>query len=290
MKILFVGVFVPNSTNVAQTRAFGRLGHEVIRYDYRKRARELGSYNDMDMELIQKGVGECPQLTIFSKCNGMSVKVINQFDRHVNLTCLWYMDPMHNFDNELVRKIHAATFSCFALYDPYKRGKEINMNSFFVHEGFDDMIFYPLDEDNHHIYVTSFIGSLYGDRKKYYDEVGFKVFSKSFRKEHNEVVHDTQINLNFTSGGCSDRVYKVLAAGGFLLTEPWPNMEKDFVVGRDLDIFTDVKSLKSKLSYYIARPEECKKIAKCGRKTVQKFTVLNWAKKILEIYEKIKCQ
>ena len=105
--------------------------------------------------------------------------------------------------------------------------------------------------------------------------------------DHNFAFADSKINLNFVDGnsGCSDRVYKILAARGFLLTQPWPRMEIDFKNEKDLVVFHTVGELKKLIEYYLANSEQRNNIAQNGYETVQKFSRDNWAKKILEITE-----
>jgi len=59
-------------------------------------------------------------------------------------------------------------------------------------------------------------------------------------------------------------------------------MENDFIVGIDLDVFTDVDELRNKIQYYLEHEDERLKIAEHGYQTVQKFDRINWAKKIIE--------
>jgi spore maturation protein CgeB len=79
----------------------------------------------------------------------------------------------------------------------------------------------------------------------------------------------------------------VLAARGFLLTEPWPEMENDFEIGKDLDIFTSVEELKKKIDYYLKNEDKAQEIAEHGYNTVQKFSRDNWAKRISEIFREV---
>jgi spore maturation protein CgeB len=84
-------------------------------------------------------------------------------------------------------------------------------------------------------------------------------------------------------GGTSDRTYKVLASKGFLLTQPWENMEKDFKVDKDLVIFENEEEFIEKSKYYLNHDNEREIIASSGYNTVQKFNRTNWAKRILDI-------
>ena len=91
-----------------------------------------------------------------------------------------------------------------------------------------------------------------------------------------------------TSDGASDRVYKIMAAKGFLITDDWPGREDIFIDGEHCVIFKDAEDLNQKINYYLKNPEEAKKIAEKGYKEVQKFNRLSWAKQIVSFHEQVK--
>jgi spore maturation protein CgeB len=100
---------------------------------------------------------------------------------------------------------------------------------------------------------------------------------------HSIVVSETKINLSFTEGtGVSNRLYKLLAAKGFVLTMPFDTMHQDFTPGKDFDIFNTPSELKQKIKYYLKNENEREIIALHGYKTVQKYDHVNYAKFILK--------
>ena len=76
-----------------------------------------------------------------------------------------------------------------------------------------------------------------------------------------------KINLNFcTAQGASDRVYKIMAARGLLLSDDWEGRERDFIDGEDLVIFKSMEDLNAKIDYYLNNPEEASRIRANGYK------------------------
>jgi hypothetical protein len=280
MKILHVAVFTPSSTNIWQAHAFEELGHEVVRYDYRAKAEELG-FHRRDQELIVLCQIEGPDLILFSKCNQMDVEVVKQCGE-IGKTALWYMDPRHNIDAELIEKMKASNYVFSALWDGYRTGKQYNKNTFRINEGYNPKEHFPNPHINQ-IKDVSFIGNKYIDRLDYHRQVPFEFVSNAYGKDHAKIVHQTKINLNFThyGDGTSDRTYKILAAGGFLLTTPWEQME--FTPKIHLDIFTNPQELKSQIFYYLSRPQARETIAFKGSQKVKQYDNINFAKQI--IYE-----
>ena len=281
MKILFIAVFNKHSTNWSQSDALKKNGVNVIEFDYRYIASQIGNAN-RDTHLIEICKTETPDLVLFSKCNEIHPNVIDECNK-VSKTAIWYMDPINNqFSESLIEKIKRSTYTFCGIWDSFEKAKEIGGDkAHFLHEGFDHLSNYPIDCD--YKYDVSFIGVLREHRNKYHKEVGFTVINNAFSDKHSEAVSASKINLNFTHGGTSDRTYKVLASKGFLLTEPWPNMEKDFTINEDLVIFESESELKDKITFYLENQDERLRISNNGYKTVQKFSRLNWAKKIINM-------
>lgn len=279
MKVIFVGVFNKNSTNWSQSDALKQSGVSVIEFNYRNVAKQIGN-NKRDDILIEICKNEKPNAVLFSKCNEIHYRVVDECNK-ICKTILWYMDPLNNqFSNSLIEKVRRCSFTFCALTVPYLKAKEIGGNKvFFLQEGFDHIHNYPMDVEKK--YDVSFIGNLRNKRVDYHRNIPFKVISDAYAEKHSLVVSQTKINLNFTEGGTSDRTYKVLASKGFLLTEPWPEMENDFTIGEDLDIFTNVSELKEKIDYYLNNELEMNSIRDYGYKKVQKFSRIMWAKKII---------
>ena len=281
MKILFVAVFNPNSTNTSQSESFKTNGHEVIEFNYRERMNVLGSNSARDEQLINVCHIEKPDVVIFSKCNEISFRVVDECNK-VSKTILWYMDPVNtNFNQSLIEKIKRCDYTFCALWDSYMKAKDIGGNKVnFLHEGYDQTTNYPMDIPYEH--DVTFIGQLREHRGNYLNHYSFKVINNAYAEQHSVAVSSSKINLNFTHGGTSDRTYKVLASKGFLLTESWPKMDDDFTIGKDLVVFNNPTDMVNKINYYLTHENERTEIANNGYNTVQKFSRLNWAKKIIQ--------
>jgi len=222
-----------------------------------------------------------PDLVVLSKCNDMGYGVLDYCDARRIPTCLWYMDPHGNFNAELIAKITRATYVCCSMPSMADCARAHNPHAFYVPEGFDAAVDAPVPEEDVCDNV-SFIGQMRGHRYTYRQAYPFKIITGAFGREHARAVCRSRINLNFTHGGASDRVYKVLAAGGFLLTQPWPGMADDFTSEKDFVTFGEPADMRNKIEHYLAHPDEAAAIAAHGRQTVQKFSRQNWAQRILD--------
>lgn len=285
MKILVVGVFNENSTNNGIANGFENAGHEVVRYDYREQARELGD-KIRDQQIINavKYTVIAPyDIVFFCKCNGVHFTVIKECSIYAKVF-LWYMDPLNgNYDDELIKKIVIADYVGVAKWEVYLKAKELNPNTHFLIEGFDPKWDYPIECEKK--YDVSFIGNPYGARWNWLHQVHPACFQDKYNIEHSRVVGETRININLTGGGGpSDRAYKILAAGGFLLSQDYPYMQKyGLMPGVDFAVCRTPDEMRIKCDYYLKNDSFREVIAKHGHETVQKFSRDNLAKQIIDI-------
>lgn len=88
-----------------------------------------------------------------------------------------------------------------------------------------------------------------------------------------KVFYLSKINLNITSrsveSGIPQRVWDIMSVGGFCLTNYQPELEEYFEIGRDLEVYHNLKELEEKIAYYLAHEEERIRIAINGYKRVR---------------------
>ena len=285
MKILFAAVFDDEgvSSNTSQARGFEKLGHKVIRYNYRIRASLIGHEN-RDLELIDICQQEQPSLIVFAKCNTVSLKVFHECKK-IGKVCYWFPDPLQTYQaREFIAMTNTADFFCCDKKNVMDFAQDYNKNSFQVQDGFDSDLEYPHDCEKD--IDISFIGSMHSDRDEKIKLLNrnVQVFSDAFGKRHSEIVSRSKVCLNFcTTEGASDRTYKTLAAGGFYLTDDWAGREDMFEDKVDLVMYESIDDLRDKIDYYLANAIAREKISNHGMKTVQKYSRDNWAKQITEI-------
>ena len=286
MKIFFVAVFDEEgkSTNNSQSRGFKAAGHEVYQYSFRDRARLIGDAN-RDLEIRDVVTEQDPDLVVFSKCAELSVDTIKFICQRYK-TCYWYMDPLTSLREDYLVKAAECSYVVTAVLNTVEHFKKVNNNTFLVYEGFDHTIDRPSEVEKQ--FDVSFIGSLHSSRKEMLMNIqpGIAHITGAYGQDHARAVSASRINLNIsTSGGASDRVFKVLAAGGFLLTTDWEGREKLFKDKEHLVVFSDKKDLQDKIQYYLANQDERKLIAQAGLKEVQNYNRDQWACEIIRIFE-----
>ncbi|MFZ0662034.1 MAG: glycosyltransferase [Acidobacteriaceae bacterium] len=152
-------------------------------------------------------------------------------------------------------------------------------------------------------YKVSFIGTRYGERAAILDrlrESGIPVecFGYGWPRGAIEsaqipaIMRDSVISLNFSAGFMSSgghdrqikaRTFEVPGAGGFLLTDAAPGLEKIYAIGSEIDVFSGIDQLKDKIRYYLEHPEERDRIALAGFERTRNCHT--YEKRLKEIFE-----
>lgn len=87
------------------------------------------------------------------------------------------------------------------------------------------------------------------------------------------VFRDSKINLNITlrsiKTGIPLRIFDIMGAGGFVLTNYQAELLEYFTPGEDLVIYEDYEDLKNKVEYYLTHEDERRKIAENGCRKVR---------------------
>jgi len=282
-KILFVGVFDRNkkSTNTSQLLAFKKLGCNVVGYNYRDKAAQIGNL-ERDEHLAATVEAGDYDLVVYSKCNQVSENTFQRIN-NVTKTCLWFMDPLVSYDAEMRNKTGLVDYFCCDKKNVLSEAIKINSNSIQICEGYDETVDKPYILEKE--YDVSFIGNIYGDRLGIITSIDhdIEIFSNVYGAEHAKTVSKSWINLNFcTNEGASDRVYKIMASGGFLLTNDWVDREKHFVDKEDLMIFSDINDLNRKIGECLKNKMLLNKISENGKRKASQFSRTSWAKKMVK--------
>ncbi len=110
----------------------------------------------------------------------------------------------------------------------------------------------------------------------------------NYSTDMNKVFYLSKINLNITlpsiETGLPQRIFDIMGAGGFVLTNYQQEIDDYFVVGKEIEVFHNLDELIEKTSYYLSHEQERLKIALNGyQKVRENFSYLKQMKKILSI-------
>ena len=129
-------------------------------------------------------------------------------------------------------------------------------------------------------YDVSFVGNSYMDRKEYINFIkdnGIKVdcFGAGWRnkpvseKKMLEIFKTSKMSLNFSKSRGNEkqikaRVFEIIGAGGFCLSEDAPNISKFFKPNRQISLFKNKDELLKKINFYLKNPIIRNQIAQKG--------------------------
>ena len=102
----------------------------------------------------------------------------------------------------------------------------------------------------------------------------------------------SRINMNITlhsiTEGIPLRVFDIMGAGGFVLSNYQPAIEEEFEIDKEIVVYRDFDEMEDKVRYYLSHEEERQKIASSGYKAVSER--FNNEKQIKCMIEKVYSQ
>jgi spore maturation protein CgeB len=112
-----------------------------------------------------------------------------------------------------------------------------------------------------------------------------------------EIFRTSRISLNFSGAGqgtagpgdrrqIKARTFEVPGAGGFLLTEAAPGLDRYFSISREIVTFETLSQLVEKVRYYLDRPDERDAIARAGHARTMAEHI--YERRISEILDKLR--
>jgi spore maturation protein CgeB len=159
-------------------------------------------------------------------------------------------------------------------------------------------------------YDVGFVGSMYGYRAEWIammraSGIAVSCFGHGTNNgvvsaaEIPEIYRTSRISLNFSGSGQNPggteevgkrqikaRTFEVPGAGGFLLTEAAPDLERYFSIGSEIATFGSPGELVEKVRYYLRHPEERDAMARAGH--ARAVAEHSYEQRISEILEKLR--
>jgi spore maturation protein CgeB len=276
---------------------------KVIVYDYLKRAAEIG-HKAMNREIIELVRRERPRYVIWtSYYYDVFQETLNAIRKMGSIVIGWYFDDEWRFDSYSKYWVPYLDFSVTGSIETVSKYKALNARVIHTIPNTGTAL-YPDWSQIKGNYSVSFVGTrFYADRPKWFEEVkklnipisafgtgwtGYVSFEKML-----EIFQTSKINLNFSGGGphgdekqIKGRVFQICMAGGFLLTEYTPGLEKYFVLDKEVVCFRTPKEMAAKIVYYLNHDEERRSIARAGwERATREYTSTAMMAKVFEEIE-----
>jgi len=292
------------------------LGHNIIPFPYRllaekwdiKRMNEqlidLVKSSKIDVALIIKGDSIYPQ----------TFKLMRDLGIYV---AYWNMEATVNLSKEQATRDRANNSDLVFLCNE-EGGKYIKHDRvLFSHYGFNPKYFMKKESQNKqydtlldgsmfkteyvnravigkHILDSGFTLKIIGDRHWLSGDARFKNILQFPRVNNNQMTYfynRARIVIctyyEYASREYDGRIFQVMGSGTLVLSQKQKNIEKDFIDGKHLALFSTYDELVDKIGYYLKHEDEREKIADEGMKYVHSnFTTTQVVKNILDEVEK----
>jgi len=99
------------------------------------------------------------------------------------------------------------------------------------------------------------------------------------------VLNITNSNFYCVETGLNLRIFEVLAAGGFLLTDHYEEIAELFEIGKEIETYSSASELKEKVTYYLNHEEERLKIAAAGKRKF--YALYTWEQRVKDFALKV---
>jgi len=328
VKILLVCTCRPGKTKVGGDlgQAFAALGHEVAYYDFDDRPLALRltpkplrgerfalRVAHAQNQALQRAVErERPQFILVVKgflLDAASLACVRAAGAVV--AGYWIDDPL---DHQRALRL-ARPYDVFFTNDASSLGSYRQHGVARIHHllsSADPQLFRPLGIPRD--LPVAFIGTRTEGRHALLEQLGefpVHVFGPGWRKvrlggqirihppafgaKTNEIYNRARINLNIHTwvgrgSAVNLRLFEVPAAGAFLLTDWVDEIADSYVEDRHICCYRGADDLKRKLQHFLARPDECERIARAGREhflahhsyTSRAQRILDHAKELLK--------
>lgn len=283
----YLGVYLP--FNLYLYEPLQKIFSKVILYDYLKRRAEIGvkAVNEEIIDMVRK---EHPEYVIWTSWQYDIQEATFEEIRKESTVVGWFFDDDWRFDEYSKWWAPYLDYCVTNAIEAVPKYRELNARVIQTvpNTGI------AIDRDWSNIeerYDVSFVGSrICADRNHYINilkknNIPVQLFGDGWGgyvsfEEMIDVFKTSKINLNFSKDVANQeklqikgRVFQVCMAGGFMLTEYAPGIEKYFDIDKEIVCFRNAKEMLQKITYYLEHEKERRAIARAGwEKATNEYT------------------
>lgn len=296
----YLGVYLP--FNLYLYEPLQKIFSKVILYDYLKRRTEIGvrAVNQEIIELVRK---EHPKYVIWTSWQYDIQESTLETIRQESTVIGWFFDDDWRFDDYSKWWIPYLDYCVTNAIEAVP--KYIEFNAGVIQTIPNTGV--AIDRDWSNIeekYDVSFVGSRYcADREQYINELKKKnilvhLFGDGWGEyvsfeEMINIFKTSKINLNFSKDVANQeklqikgRVFQVCMAGGFMLTEYAPGIEKYFDIDKEIVCFRNAEEMLHKIAYYLKHETERRAVAQAGwKRASREYTSIRMVSKVFQEIE-----
>jgi len=276
----WLGAYLPFNLYLYEplTKVFSR----VVVYDYLERILQVGvkAVNEEIIDLVRR---ERPKYVVWTSwLYDIQESTLEAIRKDGTLTVGWFFDDEWRFDDYSKFWVSYLDYCVTNSIDAVPKYRELGGRAIYTipNTGIAIDRDWQCPDERHDV---SFVGSrFYGDREQWVDElrkrnVKIELFGEGWTgyvpfENMIEIFRSSKINLNFSRTPThhrlqiKGRMFQVCMAGGFLLTEYAPGIERYFEPDKEIVCFSSIEDLTNKITYYLEHGTERQAIAEAGWK------------------------
>jgi spore maturation protein CgeB len=280
----FGGAYLPFDLHLSAP--LERIFSKVIVYDFLLRRAELG-VRAMNDEVLALVTNERPKYVLWpSFYDDIRKSTLEAIRKRGTRVVGWFFDDewrFHSYSKYWISYLDYCVTNAISVEPAYRQlGARVIQT--IPNTGIGVDVDWEHLEEKHDV---TFVGSIRtADRKWYVEElkrnnIAVEVFgegSGGYVSFHQmlDIYRTSKINLNFSKTvnehgrrQIKGRVFQVCLAGGFLLTEYAPGIEKYFALGKEIVCFGSPREMVDHARYYLTHEAERRAIARAGWERAQ---------------------
>ncbi|MDQ6962942.1 MAG: glycosyltransferase [Mariprofundaceae bacterium] len=275
--------------------AFENLGYDVSFFESLNKSM-YSDYVDMNCRLLKKVDEEKPDIIFFVLMTYEIWLETLEIIREGNAATLihWATDDSWKYEQfsrflAPMFDVHVTTYA-----SALKKAEQDGMHHVALSQWAADSVqMKPPIAAKECCYDVSFVGSTYGNRKQWIDELkdaGISVDAFGYGwpngsvddQEKNRIIRESRLSLNLADSGIvfengkasrsrqiKARVFEVPGAGGVLMTENADHLNEFYRLDEEIIIFENIESLLEKIRFYLDNPDRRDALAQAGYERTQ---------------------
>jgi spore maturation protein CgeB len=270
--------------------AIQNLGYEVVFFESLNKS-TYNDFADMNRQLLQTVEQEKPDIIFFVLMTYEIWTETLQLIREGSDAALVHWATDDSWKYEQFSRFLAPSFDLYATTYPsaIAKAEKDGLNNFVLSQwAADSSRMAPPLSTAECRYPVSFIGSTYGCRQQWVDDLkqrGIHVDAFGYgwpngpvaAEDIARIMRESQISLNFGDSGVvieggkpvrsrqiKARVFEVPGAGGLLVTENAEHLENFYESGKEVVVFEDIDDLVGKIEYLLNHSDKRDAIAQAG--------------------------
>lgn len=278
MKVALIALYNNREPQISMRNAFKKLGNEgYVEFSWNEeKARNGVNWQDDIVEAVERLQPDISFLQLQNP-DSFSEPYLKRIKKASKFACAFTGDVRKPLPLHYVLQGKYLDMTLFTNMHDVNSARELGINAEYLQIGYEDIHYNTQVGIRTGYPKVVFLGNNYNNRfplsqlrKDMVNRLSsefpneFAVYGSNWdgaeslmgkHKKEAEVLRSAEIAINL-SHFCyprytSDRMFRILGSGTFCLSHSFPQMEKEFTVGKDLDVWENLDELVEKIKYWL---------------------------------------